>query len=82
MTQVLSTPDPGEWTCDWTCGGCDASLRSTGDDVAIGEFGAMGDYDKMFYVECPRCHRCKTWPLYTRDLPAHVRHESTLRATV
>lgn len=79
MTQILETPDPAEWYVDWTCGGCFAKLRSTGTDVAIGEFGAMGDCDKMFYVECPRCRCCKTWPMYGNVLPAHVQFEAQKR---
>jgi hypothetical protein len=81
MTQILETPDPAEWSVDWTCGGCCAKLRSTGADVAVGEFGAMGDYDKMFYVECPRCGRSKTWPLYNNTLPAHVQFEARKRTS-
>jgi hypothetical protein len=80
MTQILSTPAPGDWSVDWTCGGCGAYLRSTGDDVSIGEFGAMGDYTRMFYVDCPRCKRCKTWSLHTRDLPSYVQHAAQAAA--
>ncbi len=74
MTEVLSRPSPSAWFVDWTCGGCNAVLRSTGDDVRVGEFGAMGDYDKMFYVDCPECGKCKTWPLYGNVLPGYVQH--------
>jgi hypothetical protein len=76
MTEILETPDPAEWTCEWTCGNCKAKLRSTGADVGIGQFGAMGDYTSMFYVECPRCGRCKTWKTHGSELPAHVQHEA------
>ena len=79
MTEILEIPEPGKWSIDWTCGGCCARLRSTGDDVRIGEFGAMGDYDKMFYVDCPRCGRCKTWKLSTSDLPKFVQYEAKQR---
>jgi hypothetical protein len=79
MTEILATPDPADWSIEWTCGGCSALLRSTGDDVRIGEFGSMGDYDKMFYVDCPRCKRCKTWSLYSSDLPAHVQYDARNR---
>jgi hypothetical protein len=79
MTEILERPSPGEWSVNWTCGGCEARLRSTGDDVAMGQFGAMGDYDTEFYVECPICQRCKTWPTHTRELPAHVRHAARAR---
>ena len=80
MTEVLSQPSPSAWFVDWTCGGCEARLRSTGDDVRVGEFGAMGDYDKMFYVECPLCGRCKTWKLYGNDLPLYVAYAARERS--
>lgn len=79
MTRIISTPKPSEWKVEWTCGGCDAVLESTGADVAIGQFGAMGDYTSMFYVTCPRCGRSKTWRTYGSDLPAHVQHEARKR---
>lgn len=81
MTRVLAVPPLEEWTCQWTCGGCGARLESNGDDVHVGEFSAMGDYTSIFYVACPRCGRCKTWKLYTSEIPAHVQHEARKRAS-
>lgn len=77
--RVVEAPDAANYKIEWTCDGCDARLEASGADIRVGEFGAMGDYDKMFYVECPRCATGKTWELYGSDLPKYVQHEAQVK---
>ena len=43
------------WVFVFHCKGCNSKLEAESDDVLIGSFGSMGDYESHPYVACPIC---------------------------
>lgn len=40
---------------EFDCRRCGSQLVAAAEDVKVGYFGAMGDYDREYYVTCPVC---------------------------
>lgn len=67
----MKVVDEKPFNYEFECRGCKSKLVAEAGDVRVGQFGAMGDYERAYYVTCPVCdsdHRLK----YT-DLTPKVR---------
>ncbi len=45
------------WVYAFKCRSCGSKLEAGPEDVKIGDFGSMGDYESNPYATCPICER-------------------------
>lgn len=43
------------WIYAFECKSCGSKLEAEAEDVKIGDFGSMGEYETHPYVSCPVC---------------------------
>jgi hypothetical protein len=73
--KVISDATVGEnaWKATVECRDCKSVLEIEEADVNKGSFGAMGDYETLYYVVCPVCDGNHTFRYPNDPIPSYIK---------